>query len=601
MTIKSKLLTSVAAVITAVSMIFTSATPVSAATGIEKCYLTQEKSNTCTLASAAMLFRRKAYLDGSSNYNKITEKTMKDNKNWSGGLVNSIKFKDTTYGLNMKGSATCYYSMMNNGYKLNSTSGAESVKKKLKQQLDKHPEGIVLYLYNNPSKGKTKWQHAVLLTRYNNDTFYCLNPGTGKSSEVNLVSTFKKKSGSSTINGLLSNAVKIWYVTSDNNTTSKYTITYKLDGGTNNGNNPTEYTSSSSISLSNPSRVGYVFNGWFIDGTKTRVTSIEPGTTGNLTLVAKWSPFAYYVSFDPNGGNGSMSKMTCSYGSNYNLTANTFTRQGYTFTGWNTKANGTGYAYYDGSKISNLSSKLYDVVTLYAQWQINPENVVVPNTDYDTNDYAVETETTPATYDNNQNYPSSTAPTTDTSVAPTTDASTSPTDNSTQQTTNTQPAEATPDADNNQPSSTNTEAANTKTYYIASRLDDNYAITAGSDNLKLGLLNTTSACGFYLDVTSDGYFRIISKATGLALQADTYYSSAPYTGDHVKIRFAAPGNSDYQKWDIVTNSSGYNYIINKANGLYLDVQDAWATSGNNVNLFERNDGYYAQDWVIYSN
>ena len=55
------------------------------------------------------------------------------------------------------------------------------------------------------------------------------------------------------------------------------------------------------------------------------------------------------------------------------LSANTFTRTGYTFQGWNTKADGTGISYADKASI-----KLSSDMTLYAQWKFVPVVVRVP-------------------------------------------------------------------------------------------------------------------------------------------------------------------------------------------------------------------------------
>lgn len=70
------------------------------------------------------------------------------------------------------------------------------------------------------------------------------------------------------------------------------------------------------------------------------------------------------VSFDANGGTGSMSSMTFGKGETKTLTANTFTRTGYTFTGWNTKADGTGISYTNKQSITPTEN-----LTLYAQWE----------------------------------------------------------------------------------------------------------------------------------------------------------------------------------------------------------------------------------------
>ena len=70
------------------------------------------------------------------------------------------------------------------------------------------------------------------------------------------------------------------------------------------------------------------------------------------------------ISFDANGGEGTMETQTVKIGEDTALSANQFTREGYDFTGWNTKADGTGEKYEDGATV-NLS----DDITLYAQWQ----------------------------------------------------------------------------------------------------------------------------------------------------------------------------------------------------------------------------------------
>ena len=70
------------------------------------------------------------------------------------------------------------------------------------------------------------------------------------------------------------------------------------------------------------------------------------------------------VSFDANGGTGSMSSMTFGKGETKNLTANKFTRTGYIFKGWNTKADGTGTSYSDKQSITPTEN-----LTLYAQWE----------------------------------------------------------------------------------------------------------------------------------------------------------------------------------------------------------------------------------------
>jgi uncharacterized repeat protein (TIGR02543 family) len=69
-----------------------------------------------------------------------------------------------------------------------------------------------------------------------------------------------------------------------------YTITYVLDGGINNKNNPDEYLKKSAkITLKDPTKTDYTFGGWYTDKAFTKpITCIKKGSSGNLTLYAKW-------------------------------------------------------------------------------------------------------------------------------------------------------------------------------------------------------------------------------------------------------------------------------------------------------------------------
>lgn len=79
------------------------------------------------------------------------------------------------------------------------------------------------------------------------------------------------------------------------------------------------------------------------------------------------------VSFHPNGGSGTMNSFTITDTASGALTPNTFTRAGFTFIGWNTKANGTGTSYPDQAPVSAFTANATpgQTVTLYAQWRIH--------------------------------------------------------------------------------------------------------------------------------------------------------------------------------------------------------------------------------------
>ena len=72
------------------------------------------------------------------------------------------------------------------------------------------------------------------------------------------------------------------------------------------------------------------------------------------------------ISFDANGGEGTMPEMTnLDANTSFTLDSNTLTRADYRFNGWNTKADGTGTSYADGETITLTEG---GIVTLYAQW-----------------------------------------------------------------------------------------------------------------------------------------------------------------------------------------------------------------------------------------
>ena len=103
------------------------------------------------------------------------------------------------------------------------------------------------------------------------------------------------------------------------------------------------------------------------DGSYTETANASVGTTIPY-LGGVWGGAAdITVGFDANGGEGTMTTWTGKPNTSFDLPKNTFTRENYTFTGWNTKADGTGKGYADGESVS------FDAdTTLYAQWTQNP-------------------------------------------------------------------------------------------------------------------------------------------------------------------------------------------------------------------------------------
>ncbi len=148
-----------------------------------------------------------------------------------------------------------------------------------------------------------------------------------------------------------------------------YTITYNLDGGS--ASNPTSYTvKNESFSLNNPTKMGYTFTGWSgtgLDGTNNMSVTISAGSTGNLEYTATWTANSYTVTFNANGGEGTMADMNFVYDEEKALAENAFTNTGYEFAGWR---DGNGKTYTDKESVRNLSAEDGATVTLTAQWEI---------------------------------------------------------------------------------------------------------------------------------------------------------------------------------------------------------------------------------------
>lgn len=97
-----------------------------------------------------------------------------------------------------------------------------------------------------------------------------------------------------------------------------YTITYNLNGGTNNSSNPSTYNVLYEVTFSNPTKTGYDFLGWY-DANGNKLTGINEGcyatfadtedlynrlnkrTTGDISVTAKWKKHDYSITTNKTG------------------------------------------------------------------------------------------------------------------------------------------------------------------------------------------------------------------------------------------------------------------------------------------------------------
>lgn len=125
-------------------------------------------------------------------------------------------------------------------------------------------------------------------------------------------------------------------------------------------------------------RPGYTFTGWARD--RRTDPSLQPGgrytlTPGTTTLWAQWKADPAHLIYNSNSGSTSQTRRTDGVvDQTLTVIANPFTRSGYTFTGWNTQADGRGKAYAAGNGfrlVADAKSNPVNTTVLHAQWRIN--------------------------------------------------------------------------------------------------------------------------------------------------------------------------------------------------------------------------------------
>ncbi len=133
-----------------------------------------------------------------------------------------------------------------------------------------------------------------------------------------------------------------------------------------------------------PCKAGYYINNYVASGA-CFIESNDDGTytfafgKEDIVLTASLKGIRYTIEFEKNGDplmDGKdvtcvMVSKTLTYGKTaVALPKCYYKREGYTFTGWNTKADGTGTNYADKEKVKDLTTVPNDVIHLYAQWKL---------------------------------------------------------------------------------------------------------------------------------------------------------------------------------------------------------------------------------------
>jgi len=182
------------------------------------------------------------------------------------------------------------------------------------------------------------------------------------------------------------------------------------------------YTQGSAVTIDAGSRNDYAFSGWTAPSNNVTFANPSDASTifimpaDDVTVTANWSytggaPLTYSITYNANGGNGTMQSGIVTHGGNYTIEANTFTRSNYFFTGWNTQANGGGTPYAPSATITNVQAN----TALYAQWVYiggsnnnnndysNNNNNNNNNNNYDNNNYSNNNSNNNSSNDYNNN------------------------------------------------------------------------------------------------------------------------------------------------------------------------------------------------------
>lgn len=150
-----------------------------------------------------------------------------------------------------------------------------------------------------------------------------------------------------------------------------YFITYHLDDGVQNSNNPSGYNINNlPLVLAEPTKEGFTFLGWYLnsDFSGDVVTSITVGTKNNLDLYAKWkkNPISHTITYDLDGGVLPENAPTY-FIEGEGVKLDNPEKEGYDFLGWKLSKNATTY-------ITEIDGSVTIDCTLYATWKKIPVN-----------------------------------------------------------------------------------------------------------------------------------------------------------------------------------------------------------------------------------
>ena len=151
---------------------------------------------------------------------------------------------------------------------------------------------------------------------------------------------------------------------------TRFEVTFDYNDGSGASETVEEITDTTyKLPDADPVHPGAAFLGWWtetVNGARVSPVTRVMRTSAH-TLYAHWRPFSYTVTFDANGGTGTMEEQAFVFDEEQPLRACAFTRIGYAFAGW-AVGEGEDRMIDDGETVRNLTTEDGGTVRLYAVW-----------------------------------------------------------------------------------------------------------------------------------------------------------------------------------------------------------------------------------------
>ena len=200
-----------------------------------------------------------------------------------------------------------------------------------------------------------------------NITFDLGNLNVGDIIQAHSSKTFTitfKYAGSNTSNPVLDSYIQFEFERS-------YSITYNVNNGTNNANNPNSFAVSNPVTILDPTRTNCYFDGWYLNSSFTGnpVTSTS-GFTSDIVLYAKW---LVDINYTLNGGtqpNNQITQFVDPMDPLYDFPLQDATRQYYIFGGWYNAQN---------TLVESTADLSYSSRNLSATWTLMMEKTTLSN------------------------------------------------------------------------------------------------------------------------------------------------------------------------------------------------------------------------------